>query len=272
MTRFRCFGLASCVLGGSMIAACECSDEHDDAGDIETPWLLAIDEDEATIDALIRVSVEPGAEGEVDVVCPDLELPSDFDPETNFTSLAYHGGVLYASAARESWGNALVRIDPCACTVTEVGPYGFALVSGLASTGTALFGIAAEDDMLIAIDPATTAAQQHASLAEDWGSHGLTAGPLGRLYGLDATSDRVYRFAPDQSPIASVATSEDFAAVGLEYHPGRNLFYACGLRDRGTALATLDPDSGVVRVVAESVFMTDCDNLAGPAGSFECVQ
>jgi hypothetical protein len=281
MTRSASLASGPFALALFTIAACECPDEHDDVGDeadegeleVEDPWLLAIDEDETNIDALIRISVEPGAEGEVEVVCADLELPAGFDAETNFTSLAWHDDVLYASAGRATWGDTLVRIDPCACTVTEVGGYGFTLVSGLASTGDGLFGLTAEPDTLLAINPITALAKQRAALSDDWGSHGLTAMRPGDdlLYGLDATHDRLYGFdASDGALVESVAASEDFAAVGLEFHPGRGLFYACGLRDQGTALATIDRDTGLVEVVAESVFTTDCDNLAGPAGPIDC--
>ncbi|MFV8753273.1 hypothetical protein ACNOYE_22215 [Nannocystaceae bacterium ST9] len=281
----RSTSLASIGAALGLLAACVCTDEHEDAeagGDSpladtdadadETPWLLAIDEDEGTIDALIRIGVEPGSEGEVVVVCADLELPSEFDPDTNFTSLAYHRGVLYASAARATWGDTLVRIDPCACTVSAVGSYGFTLVSGLASKGDSMLGLAGEDDLMITIDPATADAEQRATLSDDWGSHGLTpAGPNQDLfYGLDAAGDRLHRFDGEGAQLDSVATSEDFAAAGLEFHPGRGLLYACGLRDQGDALVTIDPESGLVRVVAESVFMTDCDNLAGPSGPIEC--
>lgn len=282
MSRVVSLGWVGLVLGVWSMAACTCEDDghsstgaDDDDGETAEPWLLAIDEDESTIDALIQISVEPGAEGEVSVVCPDLELPSDFDPDTNFTSLAYHDGILYASAARETWGDTLMRIDPCACTATMVGTYGFALASGLASSGDGLFGIAAEEDLLITIDPATANAEQWAVLAQDWGSHGLTSmGPNDdSLYGLDATSDRLYRFAgANRVAFESVAASEDFASVGLEFHPGREQLYACGLRDRGTALATIDRESGLVEVVAESVFTTDCDNLAGPSGPMDCIE
>jgi hypothetical protein len=278
VTRLAWPALVLVLLG---IAACECTDEHADVADeageaeVEDPWLLAIDEDETTIDALIRISVEPGSEGEVEVVCEDLELPVGFDPQTNFTSLAWHQGALYASVGRATWGDTLVRIDPCACTVTEVGGYAFTLVSGLASTETALFGTAAEQDVLLTIAPATGEAKQRATLSEDWGSHGLTAmrPDDDLLYGLDATHDRLYGLsASDGTLLESVQASEDFAAVGLEFHPGRGLFYACGLRDQETALATIDRDTGKVQVVAESVFTTDCDNLAGPAGSIDCVE
>jgi hypothetical protein len=252
-----------------------CENDDPDCGDddpVEEPWLLAIDEDEGTIDALVQISVEPDYEGTVTVLCDDLALPSELPADTNFTSLAYHDGLLYASVVRDTFGDTLVRVDPCACSVTVVGGYGFTEVSGLASTGDRLFGLSSDLDVMLEIDPGTAIAEQAGPLGVDFGSHGLTYSSADdRLYGIDAQTDRLHRFrGSDGTAIDSIGLSADFLAVGVEWHPGRNEMFACGIRDHESGLVTVDLDSGLVQVVADSVFTTACDNLAGPSGPIYC--
>lgn len=265
------------ALALTLVSACGPDLIRDDAGDGdetgsdtgasgEAASLLTIDEDEGTIDALVEVSVAPGSEGQRTVLCADLELPPDFPPDTNFTSLAWADAQLYASAQRQTWGDTLVRIDPCNCTVTEVGAYGFELVSGLASTAAgALYGIAAEGDVLITIDPQTANAEPQTTLGEDWLSNALSAPAPGseRFYGLNAETDHLHAFATsDAQALELIELDTDFAAAGLEYHPTRARLYACGVRDQTTDLVAIDPETGAVSTIAEAVFTTTCDNLA----------
>jgi hypothetical protein len=267
--------LVTCV---ALLAGCceepEAPGEGGPVEDIEDPWLLAIDEDEGTRDALIQISVEPGSEGEVTVVCEDLELPAGFPADTNFTALVDLGGTLYASAQRDTWGDTLVEIDACACTVREVGAYGFTLVSGLGTNvdGT-LIGLAAEGELLIEIDPSSANSEELGALSEDWGSNGLSSADpqTSLLYGINATSDRLHRLHSDGSEFDSLPLSEDFAAVGTEFHLGRGLLYACGVLGRETSLFVVDHRTGAVSLAAESVFTSACDNLAAPAGPIACV-
>ena len=51
------------VVTVGLIAACVCHDDHGGASDVESPWLLAIDEDEGTIDALIQIGVRARLRG-----------------------------------------------------------------------------------------------------------------------------------------------------------------------------------------------------------------
>jgi hypothetical protein len=266
------------------LAACECDEDHadvsdaadeaddDDDDDEPAAALLAIDEDLGEVDSLVQIDVRPNHVGEVTVLCDDLALPPELPPDTNFTSLVWRDDRLYASASLATWGDTLVEIDACECSVSLVGSFGYTLVSGLAPGPAArLYGVAADVDMLIEIDPQADGAEPLAPLGGDWGSHGLSGtGPAGALlYALDAESDRLHRFdAADGSPLGDVAVSEDFTAVGLEYHVERELLFACGVGERETDLATIDPDSGLVRIVAEGVFTSACDNLA--AGSIAC--
>ncbi len=272
----------SCLAAASLVA-CECDDEHAEASDeVEAAEegdaseseasLLAIDEDLGEVDSLVQIDVRPNHVGEVSVLCDDLELPAELPPDTNFTSLVWRDDRLYASASQTTWGDTLVEIDACACSVTVVASFGYTLVSGLAPHPDALlYGLAADADLLISIDPQTNTFEPLTPLDGDWGSHGLSGtGPAGALlYALDADSDRLHRFdAADGSPLGDVAVSEDFAAVGLEYHVEREQLFACGVAERETDLVTIDPDGGLVRIVAEGVFTSTCDNLA--AGVIAC--
>ncbi|NVB36624.1 hypothetical protein G6O69_02185 [Pseudenhygromyxa sp. WMMC2535] len=276
--------LAALGLPMSLVAcnesACEdgIGDEADDGtdsdsqGEIAQPWLLAIDEDEAGSDALIQISVVPGSEGEVTVLCPDLELSAGLPADTNFSALAVVGEALYASAYRETWGDTLVRIDPCACTATEVGGYGYELVSGLASDdGERLLGVAAEQGRFIAVDPQSASSQETTALTEAWGSNGLSRGDGDApLFGINALSDRLYEFRTDGTIRAFLPLAEDFVSVGLEYHRGRDEIFACGVAGHERDLLTVDREFGGVEVVAEEVFTTACDNLTAPAGALAC--
>lgn len=262
------------------LAACECDEGHADASDAAddddddepAAALLAIDEDLGEVDSLVQIDVRPNHVGEVTLLCDDLALPPELPSDTNFTSLVWRDDRLYASASLATWGDTLVEIDACACSVTVVASFGYTLVSGLAPHPDALlYGLAADADMLISIDPQTNTFEPLTPLGSDWGSHGLSGtGPMGALlYALDADSDRLHRFdAADGSPLGDVAVSDDFAAVGLEYHVERELLFACGVAERETDLATIDPDTGLVRIVAEGVFTSACDNLA--AGAIAC--
>lgn len=275
--------LASLVMVATL-SACECDEGHADAadaadeveageageaGEIEAS-LLAIDEDLGEVDSLVQIDVRPNHVGEVSVLCDDLELPPELPADTNFTSLVWHEDRLYASASQTTWGDTLVEIDACECRVAIVGSFGYTLVSGLAPNPSGLlYGIAAGVDVMLGID--SQSSEKLSPLEGDWGSHGLTGtGPQGELlYALDATSDRLHRFdVADASPLGSLAVSEDFTAVGLEYHVERELLFACGVAERETDLATIDPESGQVRIVAEGVFTSACDNLA--AGTIAC--
>ena len=247
-------------------------------GEIEThePYLLVIDEDEGTSDALLQISVQPGEEGKVEVLCEDLELPPGVPEDTNFTALISHEGTLYASALQETWGDTLMRIDPCNCTATLVGEYGFEGVSGLATTRDGrLLGLSAASDLLIEIDPPTGNAEQMIGLTADWSSVGLSASKPedNLLYGIDASANTLQVFdGSDGSELETVALSKDFGAVGLEYHWGRERLYACGVVEDSTSLYRVDIDSGEVSLVAEGLFTTACDNMAIPLEPFHCIQ
>lgn len=269
--------------GDRLAADCEHGEDASAAALAERPWLLAIDEsdplegDGQPTDALVRVRLDPGHEGEREVLCPSLALPPELPADTNFTSLVVQGERLYASALLETWGDTLVEVDPCTCTASVVGSYGFTQVAGLAAADEldGLFGLAAEGDALLTIDAANANAEALVELAADWGSNALsparTDGAV-ELYALDASSDRLYTFrASDGLSMGSVPLSQPLLTAGLELHPEIERLYACGVEGRETALYELTPDSGALRMIADGVFASACDNLAAPNGPIACI-
>jgi hypothetical protein len=239
------------------------------------PTLLVVDEDEGTIDRLLRIDLAEGRDdARVEVLCEDLELPADMPADTNFTALALRGSELYASASRETWGDTLVRIDPCACTVVEIGSYGFEGVSGLASGGEdGLVGVAAIADALVTIDPSSANAETMSPLATDWDSVALSGGPTaGELYALDSGSDLLTVFDEAGTQLDSVPLTTDFQTAGLEYHPDHDRLFACGVSEDRVGLYAIDPTSGQVELVASDLFTTACDNMALAPAYDTCVE
>jgi hypothetical protein len=88
------------------------------------------------------------------------------------------------------------------------------------------------------------------------------AGQL-EIYGINAQTDRLHLLrSSDAVELDVVELSQDFLAMGLEYHAEREMLYACGVRDSETSLFAVEPGTGELSLVAESMLMTTCDNLA----------
>jgi hypothetical protein len=247
-----------------------------DSGGDELPlWLLSVDEPGGNVHALVRISLAPGEEGTTTVICPDLLLPASLPANSAFTSLTFNANVLYASAQDDANGDTLVIIDPCVCEVTEVGKYGFSLVNGITSNaGQVMFGLSAQSDVIIDIDPQTATGTQLTMLGANWGSHGLSWSDeqLNLLYGINASTDRLHTFdGADASELGSIMLDVDFASVGLELHPGLATLYACGVAGQTTDLFAIDVDTGTVSQVAATGLVAGCDNLGAPFGPVECI-
>jgi hypothetical protein len=247
-----------------------------DSGGDELPlWLLSVDEPGGNVHALVRISLAPGEEGVTTVICPDLALPPSLPANSAFTSLTFNANVLYGSAQDNANGDTLVIIDPCVCEVSEVGKYGFTLVNGITSNAAqVMFGLSAQSDVIIDIDPQTATGSQVAALGVNWGSHGLSWSDeqLNVLYGINASTDRLHTFdGTDASELGSILLDADFSSVGLELHPGLATLYACGIAGQGTDLFSIDVDTGTVTQVAATGLVAGCDNLGAPFGPVECI-
>jgi len=234
-------------------------------------WILAIDQPGGGVHVLLKVSVDEGEVGETTVICEDLEISPELPADTDFTSLTFNNEELYAS----SNGNTLAYVNPCACEVTEIGPFGFEWVNGITSNEAQnMFGASVTSDVVITIDPMTGVSKVLSQLPGDWGATGLTwSAPIDNLlYGINAADDRLYTFDGDNaSPLGSVSMTASFESVGLEFHPGKETLYACGVTKQRKSLFSVDLDSGEVTLEAADVFGGNCNNLAAPFGPVECI-
>ena len=196
-------------------------------------------------------------------------------PEPGF-ELTFNSDVLFASVRLQSNGDTLLRIDPCQCTSEEIGQYsGFTGVNGITSNELqVMFGASSTQDVIIDIDPMTAISNMLNPLPGNWGSTGLTwSDPIDNLlYGINASDDRLYTFnGDDASSIGSVQMDMNFASVGIEFHPGVDKLYACGISGQNSSLFSVDLQSGMVSLEAADVLEANCDNLAAPFGPVECI-
>jgi hypothetical protein len=234
-----------------------------------------VDEPDTVVNSLVKISTEPGNIGEVTVVCADLTLPPGLPADATFTSLTFNGQQLYGSARQTANGDTLVHIDPCTCIVSEVGQYGFTLVNGITSNeAQTMFGSSAASDEVISIDPSDASSIVVSSLPSDWGSHGLTwSDPVDNLlYGINATDDRLYTFDGTSTlSQGSIALSVDFGSVGIEYHPGDDILWACGVAGDQRSLYSVNINTGIAALEATDILGGICDNLAAPFGPVDCI-
>jgi hypothetical protein len=92
------------------------------------------------------------------------------------------------------------------------------------------------------------------------------------LYGINATTDRLYTFDGDTAmELDQIQLSGNFASVGLELHPSLGNLYACGINGQQRALYEVDVLSGDVTQLAPDVWAANCDNIAAPFGPVDCI-
>ena len=238
-------------------------------------WILSIDEVDNTTDRLIRISIDDNDIGTVDVVCDDIELPDNIPATTNFTSLTFNQNVLFASAQDNLVGDTLMVIDPCTCTATEVGKYGYSQVNGITSNEVQdMFGVAVAEDVIIDIDPQDAQSVELAALGSNWGPTGLTwSQPQDNvLYGINATTDRLHTFDGDSGmEVDQLQLQGNFGSVGLELHPTFNRLFGCGVSGDGRSLYEVGVMDGSMTQLAPNVWTNNCDNIAAPFGPVDCI-
>lgn len=240
-------------------------------------WLLTIDnKSKNKVHSLMRISVDAATLGEQTEICADLTLPSSVPASNVFSSLTFNKERLYASGVGESKSSSLFIIDPCKCTATEVGRYGFGGMGGITSRGEQMFGISTDQDVFVSVNPATGTATKLANLDSDWVTAGLSwSGPenntlwaIGSIMAFGASVSKAIEFDASGKPIGKpVALDYDFGSVGTEYHPGLHKLYACS--DPGKLLE-VNTKTGHV-TVGPSMNQKGCNNLAAPYGHVKCV-
>lgn len=251
-------------------AAGDAQREVADARPLED-WILTLDNsDDNTGHQLVQVSIADEDFGTVTTICADVTLPNTV-PSTNIiSSLTFNNGLLYASGKGADEGDTLFLVDPCECTATVVGQYGYTFVAGITSTGAQdMFGISGEQDVVFGIDPSTALGSLLSVLAEDWSTVGLTWSGTTRdsLWGISGATDQLYEFSVDGTQLGTVDMDFNFSSVGVEYHPGVDTIYACS---GSGEILVVNPTSGAV-TVGPNLGLGTCNNLAAPFGSVNCI-
>jgi hypothetical protein len=244
-----------------------------DASALRVPnWLLTIETAGTNRDVhrLLRVSVATADYGAMSEICANITMPASVPASNIISSLTFNQGRLLASGRTMADGDTMFEIDPCRCTATVVGQYGYDAVPGITSIGPDLFGVTTTADLLIAINPMTARSTRLGALPSDWGTAGLSwSGPArNSLYGISGSDDTLVEFdARTGAVIGAPRTLDyDFGSVGMEFHPGLDRIYGCS-----TAGNLLEVDAATGHVTVGPMLYAPCNNLAAPFGSVACV-
>jgi len=235
-------------------------------------WLLTVENGgvDNEVHRLLRISVAPADYGATRVICPDITLPASVPASNIISSLTFNRGRLLASGRVTANGDSMFEIDPCTCTATLVGGYGFESVPGITSIDAEMFGITTASDLVIGINPATAMGTRLGALPNDWGTAGLSwSGPIrNSLLGISGVDDTLVEFnARTGAVIGTPLTLDyDFGSVGMEFHPGLNRIFACSSEGM---LLVVDATTGSV-TVGPNISPT-CNNLAAPFGTVDCI-
>lgn len=219
---------------------------------------------------LLRIGVAPADYGMTREICPNIALPSTVDPSNIISSLTFNQGRLLATGKGTVNGDTMFEIDPCTCTATVIGAYGFDPVPGITSIDTAMFGVTTTMDLVITINPMTAVSARLGALPNDWGTAGLSwSGPVrNSLLGISGSDDTLVEFNATTGAVigAPLTLDHDFGSVGMEFHPGLSRLFACSTEGN---LLEVDATSGHV-TVGPSIGPT-CNNLAAPFGTVDCI-
>ena len=190
---------------------------------------------------------------------------SDSYPSSTFG----RDGKLYGSNNTQ---DRLDIIDPCGCTVTAVGKFGYSFIPGITSDqGVGLFGMENTVDILVAINPKTGKATKIGAYGVNFGNGGATwSDTLGGAYAIDGTSDSLYTLDSKTGKASLVVKlNKDFGTVGIELHPANDTIYAC---TSDSILYTVDPKTGSVSPIGKLPHKAACNNLAAPWSAVACLK
>ena len=218
-------------------------------------WLLSIDN---ITHQLFKVNVETA---ETKLLC---DLPStDKYPSLTFS----RSGLLYASNNTE---DRLDIINPCDCTITPVGPYGYTanMVGITTDHATDLFGVDMLEDWLVHIDTATGLATPIGTLGISLVSSGATwSDALGAIYAINGLNGTLNLVDPETGVATHLADlTIPFNYVGIELHPSNDTIYTC----TGPNLYAVDTDTGYTKLIGP-ISPNECNNLAAPYTPIGCV-
>ena len=235
-------------------------------------WLLTVENGgvDNEVHRLLRVSVAPTDYGTTRVICADIALPASVNASNVITSLTFNQGRLLATGNGSANSDTMFEIDPCTCSATVVGAYGFDPVPGITSIDAQMFGVTTTADLVISINPLTAAGAPLGALPSDWGTAGLSwSGPIrNSLLGITSADDTLVEFNARTGEVigAPLMLDYDFRSVGMEFHPGLNRLFACS-----NAGALLEVDTTTGHVTFGPTISSLCNNLAAPFGTVECI-
>jgi hypothetical protein len=217
-------------------------------------WLLSVDNDAHQL-LWIRTATGQGVP-----VC-------DLATEDRYPSITFsRDGRLFA------FNNTLDRldeIDPCSCAITPIGDVGYAssIVGITTDQGVGLFGVEKDADTLVTLNTVTGEATVIGGLGTDFGSSGATwVDELGGMYAINSLDDSLYTVEPSNGVASHEAhLTANFTFVGIEYHPGEEVLYAC----TQSTLYSIDTTTGIAWTVG-TINSNSCNNLAAPYTFVEC--
>ena len=235
-------------------------------------WILSmVNVGDATEHLLTRISIADENYGARTTICEDVALPSDAPSPNIISSLTFNNGKLFATGKGVAEGDTLYLVDPCECSATTVGGYGYEAVAGITSNGEQdMFGVSGAQDVVFEIDSESAMTTLLAALGQDWGTVGLTwSGPaVDTLWGINGTTDQLVELSQTDGAELSIRQLDyDFGSVGIEYHPGVDKIFACS---NSGELLVVNPNTGVVEV-GPDLGIPQCNNLAAPFGTVACI-
>ena len=241
------------------------ADDSEDAGGTDEPVDEVIVEVDTFLlhvrssdDALVKIDTETGEER---IVC-------SFTNGANYPSITFGiDGNLYGSRS----GQFLDLIDPCTCETTYIGDIGYTAVAGITANGVKsmqLYGISGNSDVLldIALEDAN-AIEVGDGLGLDFGYLGSTwSDDIQELFSINADTDELYQVDIDTGLAHSIAPLDvNFGSVGIEWHPGDGVLYAC----TDNHLYAVDTTNGTTTEIG--AMGHGCNNLAAQWTPNECI-
>jgi hypothetical protein len=187
--------------------------------------------------------------------------------EENYPSSTFNrSGILFAANNTQ---DRLDIIDPCTCTITPVGSFGFeAEVVGITTDqATDLFGLDKLADQLLSISSLDGTASIIGPMGVSFEASGATWSDTEQaLFAVNSGDEALYMIDPETGTATHKADlSKSIGTVGIELHPGNNVIYACTATD----LWSIDSETGQVTVIG-NINGNICNNLAAPYTKVVC--
>lgn len=236
-------------------------------GEVANPYMLSIDT-RVSPSRLLKINLATGAGT---LVC---ELPPPFDTY-GYNSIAFdtEGQLIMSNYTNYS----IDRMDPCTCTVSEVGNTGFTNIPGLVVDGDGtIYGIEMNSSTLLKIDPESGEGTSIGSLGISLRSTGLAWDQHHDLEGYDlyaiSGNDNSLYVINSQTGLATLVseiTGVKFSGVGVEIHQTTGELYGC---TTDAILYQLNKETGVAIAIGSGMgHSSDCNNLAAPLGPIPCL-